>query len=279
MKKFIILLIPCILFSQVNDTIFKTKLIGIQVQSFDPDPTASLVKFYEFTTYQSGEWYILQAKAYIPGGSSSGDIISIKLSGIEIQGTTPLPSGEYFNGFSISGPDVNGFVTLSVNTTLGNSYQILRTKLGGTMIESYTNPLSQIRRFIGGITADGIWAYLRCEINSPLGENDFPPGREKGWDGKGLNLNYALKEISPNPAREFTRISFTIPREEHVKIYVYDKTGKLVKKIVDEKKPRGLYRIFWGLVDEDNRLLPNGEYFIKMEAGKFKKTEKLLILK
>jgi len=276
MKKFFVIIIPGILFSQPTNAIFGTKLKGIQLQGFEP---STPVKFLRFYYYQSGEWYVLRARAKITGGYSEGDIIAIKLKGTQLeQMAGDLPSSVYFNGFSQSGPDGDGYVTLSATTNTGLSYPILKTKLKGSQVNTYQVSGYQIRRFYtSGPDANG-WYWLCVDIDQPLGEHEVPP-REKGKEEMELKLTFNLQKIEPNPAKEFTRIYYSIAKPCHVKIYVYDKKGAIVKKIVDEYKPQGIYREFWGICDENNNLLPDGEYFIKFEAGKYKETKKILILK
>ncbi len=286
MKKFLIIIliiIPSILKAPPANSIFGTKLKGIQVQGFDPVPggTGLVAKFVRFYYYQSGEWWILKARAKISVGYSEGDIIEIKLKGTQLeQMLSDLPSSEYFNGFSQSGPDPDGYVTLSAVTTLNNSYPILKTKWKGTKTNSYSVSGQQIRRFyVQDSSSVNGYLWLCVDINQPLGEHEEGSGREKGKEKEMIRIVYDLEKIEPNPAKEFTRIYYSIANDSYVKIYAYDKRGRLVKKIVDEEKPRGIYRHFWGLDDEKGNLLSPGEYFIKMEAGKFKKTKKILILK
>jgi len=276
-KLFITTIMVGILFSQPENAIFGTKLKGIKLEGFDPGIP---VKFLRFYYYQSGEWYVLRARAKISGGYSEGDIIAIKLKGTQLeQMASDLPASEYFYGFSQSDPDIEGFVTLSAITTAGNSFPILRTKLKGSQVNSYSVSGQQIRRFYtSGPDANG-WLWLCVDIDQPLGEHEAVPPREKGKEEIELKLTFKLEKVEPNPAKEFTRIYYSIAKPSYVKIYVYDKKGSLVKKIVDEYKPQGIYREFWGICDENNNLLPDGEYFIKFEAGKYKETKKILILK
>jgi len=136
----------------------------------------------------------------------------------------------------------------------------------------------------GGDTTLVAWQDLRDDANGDiwanlgglLGEYEYPPKWKEKTEFK---IAFNLKKVEPNPAKEFTRIYYSIAKPCHVKIYVYDKKGSLVKKIVDEYKPQGIYREFWGICDENNNLLCDGEYFIKFEAGKYKETKKILILK
>ncbi|MEO0263397.1 MAG: hypothetical protein ABIM62_06710 [candidate division WOR-3 bacterium] len=276
MQKFFILIIPVILFSQPpQNAIFGAKIKGIKIKEFEPPAS---VKFVKFRCYQSGEWWILKAKAEIDGGYLEGDIIEIKLKGIKLDSMlSDLPVGEYFYGFSESGPDVNGYVTLNVLTTAGNSYPILKTKLKGTKVNGYQVVGNHISRFyIQGPDPDG-YVWLLADIGQ-VGVGERRPVI-KGKDKSKIKVTNNLEKIAPNPAREFTRIYYSIAKDSHIKIYAYDKRGRLIKKIVDKYQPRGIYRFFWGLDNENGNLIPAGEYFIKMEAGKFKEIKKILILK
>ncbi len=273
MRKIFIMIVPVLLFSQTTDTIFGVKLRGIQVQKFSPGTPC---KFDSFIVSQSGEWVILRGYARISGGVIvSGDIIETKLKGMELD-SAKVSTGVFFNGFSVSGPDPNGYITLNITRTNGTSKSILRTKLLGTRANAFSTTFQIDSFYTSGPDANG-YVWLLVTINQPLGEHEKPP--EKGKEVSKIILKYDLEKVSPNPAREFTRVFYSIPKKEHVKIYVYDKTGKLLSRIVDEYQPPGIYRIFWGLVDEKGNLLPDGEYFIKIIAGKFEKTEKILILK
>lgn len=281
MKKLILILIPYLLFSQIQDTIFGSKWEGIRVQEFLPSP--SPVKIDSFKFYTSGEWVVLSAYATTGQGFASGDIVSAKISGISFD-TARVSANMRFKGFKISGPDQEGYVYLNVLRANGTQKGILRTKLAETKVDSFyiiSNPpdtLFHRNYHIKGFTVAGpdangyVWLIA---ILSRIGTFSL----KKLEEIKITPLKFELKEIAPNPAKEFTRITYSIPEDVYVKIYVYDKTGKLVKKLVDRYEKKGIYRIFWGICDENNNILSDGEYFIKMEAGKFKKVKKILILK
>ncbi|MEO0254002.1 MAG: FlgD immunoglobulin-like domain containing protein [candidate division WOR-3 bacterium] len=263
------------LFSQPpSNGIFGAKIKGIEVQEFEP---THLQKFIQFTTTTSGEWVILQAVASLSGGgTATGDILASKVKGLQINETSQLPENEYFSGFNTSGPDANGFYTLSAITNLGNSYDILRTKLKLTEINNYAVSGYHIRRFYtSGPDTDG-FVWLLVDID----QVGIKERAGKELEETKIKIYNDLTKIAPNPASDFTRIYYSLSEKAHVKIYVYDKKGSIVKKIKDEEQNKGIYRIFWGLEDNNGLLVPSGEYFIKMEIGnKFKKTKKITIIR
>jgi len=284
-------LILIIFFSQYQDTIFGSKWEGIKVNSFLPQ---NLIKIDSFKTYQSGEWVVLSCYATTTSGVQSGDIVSSKISGFGID--SAKTSGNIrFKGFKVSGPDQNGYVYLNVLRANGTTKSILRTKLKETKVDSfYVKPIPPDTFYHGNLHLKGfetlgpdqngyVWlvaVFSTIGTFSQKFENEkIENVKEKANEKIENIIKFGIKEISPNPAKEFVRISYSVAKDAHVKIYVYDKKGALVKKIVDGFHKKGIYRIFYGICDEKNNLLPDGEHFIKFEADKFKEVKKILILK
>ncbi|NOZ60193.1 MAG: T9SS type A sorting domain-containing protein [Calditrichaeota bacterium] len=78
----------------------------------------------------------------------------------------------------------------------------------------------------------------------------------------------------PNPFNSSTAIKFSISKPEHITLSVYNVSGQLIAILVDEFKTSGSYSVVWnaGLVN-------SGIYFCKLEAGQFKATRKLFLIK
>jgi hypothetical protein len=101
----------------------------------------------------------------------------------------------------------------------------------------------------------------------------------------GLPQQFNLYASYPNPVRSAhalaakdaldsdTRISFDLPKTSHVKITVYDITGRLIATVLNERRPAGRHEVRWNV-----RGLPAGTYFYKMQAEKFEAVRKMLIL-
>lgn len=89
-----------------------------------------------------------------------------------------------------------------------------------------------------------------------------------------LPLNYRLFQNEPNPFNPVTLINFEIPKDEFVKLCVYDINGRLIKVIVNEFRKAGkYYEIFSGAK------LASGLYFYKLEAENFSDTKKMVLVK
>jgi hypothetical protein len=78
----------------------------------------------------------------------------------------------------------------------------------------------------------------------------------------GSTVSAGLGQPSPNPFNPVTRISYTVPSAQHVRIAIYDVAGRLVENLVNEVKAPGEYMVEWNAGN-----LPSGVYFYRMQTG------------
>ena len=64
-----------------------------------------------------------------------------------------------------------------------------------------------------------------------------------------------------------------------VKLAVYDLTGRRVVLLADGRREAGRYTVAWDGRDSSGRTMPSGLYLVRIEAGDFKQTKKLLLVK
>jgi hypothetical protein len=86
---------------------------------------------------------------------------------------------------------------------------------------------------------------------------------------------FGLKQNTPNPFNKLTDISYQLKASSHVSLNVYDITGSLVTKLVDEHQKPGTYQ----LPITSNQLQGSGIYFYRLTAGDKTATRKMLLLK
>lgn len=107
------------------------------------------------------------------------------------------------------------------------------------------------------------------------GENfELNTGKKK----KGEEENSVVREFTtsayPNPFNPATTITYALPKASVVNIKVYDILGREVADLVNEFKATGTYSVRF---DGDN--LASGIYFYTIQAGEFKQTKKLLLVR
>ena len=85
---------------------------------------------------------------------------------------------------------------------------------------------------------------------------------------------YNLHSIYPNPFNPITNITYGLPEYTDVHIVIYDISGKQIETLINESQSPGYHRVDWN-ADQH----PSGVYFIKMVAGEYISTQKLMLVK
>jgi hypothetical protein len=89
----------------------------------------------------------------------------------------------------------------------------------------------------------------------------------------------SLGQNFPNPFNPSTIIPFNLDQDMQAKLKIYDVSGRLVRNLMNEVRSAGPNQIRWDGRDDLARGLPSGIYFARLEAGDYKATRKLLLLK
>ena len=93
-----------------------------------------------------------------------------------------------------------------------------------------------------------------------------------------------LLQNYPNPFNPETWIPFTLSKPEHVVISIYDVKGHLIRKLYLGKRKRGVYlsksrAAYWDGRNEKGEEVASGVYFYLMEAGRFKRQRKMVLVR
>ena len=116
---------------------------------------------------------------------------------------------------------------------------------------------------------------LGCPIDfAPPGECN---GRING-DLQTIPNNFELSQNFPNPFNPATTIRFGLPTGERVTLKIYNVLGKEVATLInDEPKKAGYHTSIW---DGRNRAggSASGIYFVRIHAGNFVQTRKMLLV-
>jgi len=104
------------------------------------------------------------------------------------------------------------------------------------------------------------------------------PALTEGDDSIMPNVT-ALRANYPNPFNPSTTIAFDVARNEHVTIDIYNISGQKVKTLVNRSFDAGRHTTVWNGDDQTGRQVGSGVYFYRMTAGKYTKTQKMLLMK
>lgn len=86
-----------------------------------------------------------------------------------------------------------------------------------------------------------------------------------------IPTDHALVQNYPNPFKHSTTIAFTIARQSHVRVQVFDVLGRLVETLVDGHHPAGSYSVIW-----DAMSVPSGVYLFRLQAGRHVETKQMV---
>jgi hypothetical protein len=146
----------------------------------------------------------------------------------------------------------------------------------------------------------GIQNPYRSRFIQPLSPNTFPPNYTAPLDAwqqaaplpaepppypvgptsveedpsGGLPSAYRLSQNYPNPFNPSTRIRYNIPVHSRVSLKVFNLLGQEVASLVNEEQPAGRYIALF-----EANSLPTGVYFYRLEAGSFRETKKMLLVR
>jgi hypothetical protein len=124
----------------------------------------------------------------------------------------------------------------------------------------------------GFVTASNYWALIGYWL--PEGQTGV---REQAyWPSQGP-LVTRLYGAMPNPAMGFAAIRYALAVQCRVRLQLHDLTGRVVRTLADGVQKPGRYALRWNGSDAMDRTLANGVYFIRLNAGDYTGTEKLVL--
>ena len=126
--------------------------------------------------------------------------------------------------------------------------------------------------------------------NSPLvgaGENGTNIGAlgvgcesiELSIDENVIPVQYTLHQNYPNPFNPVTSLRYDLPEDGLVSITIYDMMGRIVKTLVNSSQTAGYKFIQWNSTNNRNEPVSAGLYLYTIQAGEFRQTKKMVLLK
>ena len=94
------------------------------------------------------------------------------------------------------------------------------------------------------------------------------------YDNNTQPHTYVLMQNYPNPFNPSTTIRFSIPREQHVALTVFNLKGQKVATLINDTYQPGTYSVQWNARD-----VASGTYLYRFETNSFSETKKLILLK
>jgi len=92
-------------------------------------------------------------------------------------------------------------------------------------------------------------------------------------------FDFELFQNYPNPFNSSTIITYEIEKGEDATLKIYDILGREVRELVNSRQSPGKYRIVWDGKNNQAREVASGIYFYQLNAGNYKETRKLVLIK
>jgi len=88
-----------------------------------------------------------------------------------------------------------------------------------------------------------------------------------------------ITSIAPNPFNPVTTIRYAIAKEGRITVRVIDLTGRTAAELVNATQAPGIYTVTWNATTNDGRPLVSGSYFLVMDAGPERFTQKMILIR
>ena len=104
-----------------------------------------------------------------------------------------------------------------------------------------------------------------CETASIIDEN--------------LPITYNLNNAYPNPFNPVTTLRYDLPEDAHVNITIYDMMGRIVNNLGSSQQSAGYKSVRWNATNDKGAPVSAGLYLYRIEAGQYRQTKKMVLLK
>ena len=231
------------------------------------------------------DFYQMKFTDSLTGWKADGKMKKTTNGGVTWQ-EQPMPSGNFI---SAANAQILSFTMLNKDTIIG---------VGGKIMY----PSSAVRGIIFKTTNGGnLWGYQVPDTSFGISQFNYINfiNKNRGWvysqaNKKGLRTvtgldstltstgefiyehpqSYALHQNYPNPFNPSTQINYELKNTNYVTLKVFDLNGKEIAELVNQKQNAGIHSVDFNAVN-----FPSGIYFYTLEAGDFKETRKMLLVK
>jgi hypothetical protein len=144
---------------------------------------------------------------------------------------------------------------------------------GGDMTGAYKCGSTVGQTAAGLITNSSYWALIG--FWQPEGQTGV---REAQWSS-GQVVRTRLYRPFPNPFAGQVTVRYSLATDVRASLQVYDRLGCLVRSWAVGHQPSAVGAVTWNGTDDRGRILANGVYFVRLTAGDYRPTEKVVLQK
>ena len=98
-------------------------------------------------------------------------------------------------------------------------------------------------------------------------------------DQNELPQKFALHQNYPNPFNPVTTLRYNLPEDGLVNITIYDIMGRQVRNLISNQQSAGYKSVQWNATNNAGQQVSAGLYLYTIQAGEFRQTKKMVLLK
>jgi len=123
------------------------------------------------------------------------------------------------------------------------------------------------RVFSGGVYTlqGGFWQSRTAPVLDASSDDPVP-------------LAFAARPPMPNPFRDQTTLRFDLPSSARVDLTLLSVDGRVVRHLLQAERGAGRHQAIWDGRDDQKRAVPPGIYFVRLRAGTFAATHRIVHL-
>jgi len=140
---------------------------------------------------------------------------------------------------------------------------------------AYSASAAQWPTFQHDAARTGFWNH---HTTTPTDVGDQGPGD----DVAAIPSVPMLSQNRPNPFNPMTSIAYGVPASSgrtHVRLTIYDVSGREVRRLVDGSQAPGSYNALWDGRDDRGQRVHSGVFFYRLQVGRDSLTRKMTVLK
>tara|TARA_X000001036_G_scaffold423686_1_gene447905 strand:- start:179 stop:934 length:756 start_codon:yes stop_codon:yes gene_type:complete len=183
-------------------------------------------------------------------------------------GNSGSPIGTLWASSSTAEAEIGDFTSF-LNMHGGNPQSLINDTIS-LYLEEYGRYFDLVFLSFSGGNSGGGFSYTREEV--------FP--NHLGFSNS-INTpqTFRLHQNYPNPFNPLTIISYDLPNESLVTLLIYDLMGRKVRTLINSEQTVGFKNIQWNATDDNGQPVPAGMYIYTIQAGDFRQTKKMVLLK
>jgi hypothetical protein len=212
-------------------------------------------------------------------GSVNGSDVTV---GITVtSGSTALPAGTL--RLHVVATE-SGLVYTGTNGDPNHDH-VMRKMLPDGSGETFTIGTNSSASFQRTLTLDPSWISANCRIVAfvqiqetkaviQAATRSIPEITTGIPAASPVPTTFLLEQNFPNPFNPSTTIRYALPSSAHVRLTVHDILGREIATLVNEEQSAGWNELQWNAAG-----FVSGMYLVRMTAGEFVQTKKILLLK